>query len=83
VGHGTGPRSLKLDCIAGGGGGGGGEKEKARGERERKRKRRKRRGGGGGGGEEERFEVFKTVTMKNDVFWNVTPCGSCNNRRFG
>jgi hypothetical protein len=24
-----------------------------------------------------RFEVFTTVTMKNDVFWDVTPCGSC------
>jgi hypothetical protein len=23
------------------------------------------------------------VTMKNDVFWVVTPCGSCKNRRFG
>jgi hypothetical protein len=21
--------------------------------------------------------------MKNDVFWDVTPRGSCNNRRFG
>jgi hypothetical protein len=21
--------------------------------------------------------------MKNDVFWDVTPCGSCKNRRFG
>jgi hypothetical protein len=21
--------------------------------------------------------------MKNDVFWDITPCGSCNNRRFG
>jgi hypothetical protein len=21
--------------------------------------------------------------MKNDVFWNVTPCGSCKSRRFG
>jgi hypothetical protein len=21
--------------------------------------------------------------MKNAVFWNVTPCGSCKNRRFG
>jgi hypothetical protein len=21
--------------------------------------------------------------MKNGVFWDVTPCGSCNNRRFG
>jgi hypothetical protein len=24
-----------------------------------------------------RFEVFTAVTMKNDVFWDVTPCGSC------
>jgi hypothetical protein len=23
------------------------------------------------------------VTMKNAVFWNVTPCDSCKNRRFG
>jgi hypothetical protein len=30
-----------------------------------------------------RFEVFKAVTMKNSVFWDVTPRGSCNNRRFG
>jgi hypothetical protein len=30
-----------------------------------------------------RFEVFTAVTMKNGVFWNVTPCGSCKNRRFG
>jgi hypothetical protein len=22
-------------------------------------------------------------TMKNGVFWDVTPCGSCHNRRFG
>jgi hypothetical protein len=22
-------------------------------------------------------------TMKNGVFWDVTPCGSCKNRRFG
>jgi hypothetical protein len=22
-------------------------------------------------------------TMKNCVFWDVTPCGSCKNRRFG
>jgi hypothetical protein len=27
-----------------------------------------------------RFEVFTAVTMKNDVFWDVTPCGSCKNR---
>jgi hypothetical protein len=30
-----------------------------------------------------RFEVFTTVTMKNGVFWDVTPCGSCKNRHFG
>jgi hypothetical protein len=30
-----------------------------------------------------RFEVLTAVTMKNDVFWNVTSCGSCKNRRFG
>jgi hypothetical protein len=30
-----------------------------------------------------RFYVFTTVTMKNGVFWDVTPCGSCKNRRFG
>jgi hypothetical protein len=23
------------------------------------------------------------MTMKNAVFMDVTPCGSCNNRRFG
>jgi hypothetical protein len=30
-----------------------------------------------------RFEVFTAATMKNGVFWDVTPCGSCKNRRFG
>jgi hypothetical protein len=30
-----------------------------------------------------RFEVFTAVAMKNGVFWDATPCGSCNNRRFG
>jgi hypothetical protein len=30
-----------------------------------------------------RFEFFTTVTMKNVVFWDVTPWGSCKNRRFG
>jgi hypothetical protein len=30
-----------------------------------------------------RFEVFTAVTMKNGVFWDDTPCGSCKNRRFG
>jgi hypothetical protein len=30
-----------------------------------------------------RFEAFTAVTMMNDVFWDVTPCGSCKNRRFG
>jgi hypothetical protein len=32
---------------------------------------------------EVRFEVFSAVTMMNVVFWDVTPCGSCKNRRFG
>jgi hypothetical protein len=31
----------------------------------------------------ERFEIFTAVTMKNGVFWDVTPCGSCKKRRFG
>jgi nucleoside permease NupC len=26
-----------------------------------------------------RSEVFTVVTMKNAVFWDVTPCGSCKN----
>jgi hypothetical protein len=26
------------------------------------------------------FEVLTAVTMKNGVFWDVTPCGSCKNR---
>jgi hypothetical protein len=30
-----------------------------------------------------KFEVFTAVTMKSGVFWDVTPCGSCKNRRFG
>jgi hypothetical protein len=30
-----------------------------------------------------RFEVFTAVTMKNGVFWDVMPHGSCKNRRFG
>jgi hypothetical protein len=24
-----------------------------------------------------------SVAVKNGVFWDVTPCGSCKNRRFG
>jgi hypothetical protein len=24
-----------------------------------------------------RFEIFTAVTMKNAVFWDATPCGSC------
>jgi hypothetical protein len=28
-------------------------------------------------------DVFTAVPMKNAVFWDVTPCGSCKNRRFG
>jgi hypothetical protein len=30
-----------------------------------------------------RFEIFMAVTKKNDIFWDVTTCGSCKNRRFG
>jgi hypothetical protein len=30
-----------------------------------------------------RLEVFTEVTMKNGIFRDVTPCGSCKNRRFG
>jgi hypothetical protein len=30
-----------------------------------------------------RFEIFTAVTMKNGLFWAVTPCGSCKNRRLG
>jgi hypothetical protein len=26
-----------------------------------------------------RFEVLTAVTMKNGIFWDVTPCGSCKN----
>jgi hypothetical protein len=29
------------------------------------------------------FEVFTAVTMKNACFWDVAPCRSCVNRRFG
>jgi hypothetical protein len=34
-------------------------------------------------GKNVRFEVFTAVTMKNGVFWDVPPRGSCNNRCFG
>jgi cytidine deaminase len=27
-----------------------------------------------------RFEVFTAMTMKNGVFWDVTPCGTCKNQ---
>jgi hypothetical protein len=30
-----------------------------------------------------RFEVLTAVTMKNNVFWDVTQCGSCKNQCFG
>jgi hypothetical protein len=26
------------------------------------------------------FQVFTAVTMNNSNFWDVTPCGSCENR---
>jgi hypothetical protein len=28
------------------------------------------------------FHGGEAVTMKNVVFWNMTPCGACKNRRF-
>jgi hypothetical protein len=30
-----------------------------------------------------RFEFFAAVNMKNGVFLDVIPCGSCKNQRFG
>jgi hypothetical protein len=30
-----------------------------------------------------RLEVFMAVTMKNGIFWDVTLCASCKDRRFG
>jgi hypothetical protein len=33
--------------------------------------------------EEVGFEVFTAITMKNAVFWDVAPCSSFVNRRFG
>jgi type IV secretory pathway VirB3-like protein len=30
-----------------------------------------------------RFVVFTAMTMKNGIFWDVTPCGSCKIKRFG
>jgi hypothetical protein len=34
--------------------------------------------------EEEELSVWASLTfMKIGVFWDVTPCGSCKNRRFG
>jgi hypothetical protein len=29
------------------------------------------------------FEVFTAATIKNAIFWDVAPCRSCVNRRFG
>jgi hypothetical protein len=29
------------------------------------------------------WDVFTAVTMKNSVLWDVTPRGSCKNRRLG
>jgi hypothetical protein len=28
-------------------------------------------------------EIKSGINLKNGVFWNVMPCGSCKNRRFG
>jgi hypothetical protein len=30
-----------------------------------------------------RHVSWTEYSVKNDVFWDVTPCGSCKNRRFG
>jgi hypothetical protein len=30
-----------------------------------------------------RFQFITAVTMKNVVFWDVPPCGSCKNRLLG
>jgi hypothetical protein len=30
-----------------------------------------------------KYAIIKSTDMKNGVFWVVTPCGSCKNRRFG
>jgi hypothetical protein len=32
---------------------------------------------------ERELSVPYSLAIKNDLFWNVTPCGSCKNRRFG
>jgi hypothetical protein len=29
------------------------------------------------------FEFFTAMTINHGVFWDVTPCGSCKDRRFG
>jgi hypothetical protein len=37
-----------------------------------------------GGGISVHILIMKLLlTMKNGVFWDVTRCGSCKNRRFG
>jgi hypothetical protein len=28
-------------------------------------------------------ELVNCASIENGVFWDVTPCGSCKNRRFG
>jgi hypothetical protein len=33
--------------------------------------------------EPSQFEGFTAVTKNNAVLWDVTPCGSCKNRRYG
>jgi hypothetical protein len=30
-----------------------------------------------------RFDAFTAMAVMNAVFWDVTPCGSCKERRFG
>jgi hypothetical protein len=35
------------------------------------------------GVQSKRIVVPTHISLKNCVFWDVTPCGSCKNRRFG
>jgi hypothetical protein len=29
-----------------------------------------------------RFDIFTVMTIRNTVFWDFMPCGSCKNRHF-
>jgi hypothetical protein len=34
-------------------------------------------------GQSIRAPTVNSISVKNCVFWDITPCGSCKNRRFG